>query len=101
MPSFGISTNWGETRPDGYVQEISREITAETASIKGLTGETVVATNKPRTVTTITAKSKGNPDLSLIARGDKGVGYFYVTGAKYSESNDDFGTAETTVTMYE
>ena len=100
MPAFGITMNWGEVRPDGYCQEVAREISAESATIKGLQGATVVATNKPRNITTITAKSKGNPDLSALSIGDKGVGYFYVTGAKYSETNDDFGTAETTVTMY-
>ena len=99
--SFGIQFDWGETRPDGYTQEVSREISAESATIKDIDGKTVVATNKPRTVTTITAKAKGQIDLAAIDLGSQSGGQFFITAAKTSETNDDFATSETTVTMYQ
>ena len=102
MPSatFGVLLDWGGTYPDGYTQEISREISAETATIKDVDGKTVVATNKPRTVTTVTIKAKGQVDLADISLGTKNGGSFFVSAAKYSETNDDFATSEVTSTMY-
>lgn len=100
MPTFGCTLDWGGTYPEGYTQEVAMETTAETATIKGIEGSTVVATNKPRSVTTITIKAKGQVDLADIDLGQQSGGQFFITGAKVSESNDDFATSEITSTMY-
>jgi hypothetical protein len=99
--SFGVTEDWGEERTAGYCQEISRDISAEIVTIRGSNGRVVVATNKPRTVTTITAKMKGASQLLSLVMGTKNSGVAFLTSSKISETNDDFATSETTVTIYE
>ena len=99
--NFGVTEDWGEERTAGYCQEVSRDISADIVTIRGSDGKTVVATNKPRTTTTITAKMKGSAELLSIVMGSKGSGVVFLTSSKTSETNDDFATSETTVTIYE
>lgn len=103
MPAvqFGVTEDWGEQRTAGYCQEVSRDISAETVTIRGADGKIAVASNKPRTVTTITAKQKGASQLLSIIIGSKTAGTAFLTKSKISETNDDFATSETTVTIHE
>jgi len=98
MPSFGVTSTFGGTAPAGYLQSSERSVDCETATIKGADGKTVEAIAKPRSVTTVTIKTKGAASIGSVSAGD--MSGMTVTGAKYSESNDDFGTSEITSTLY-
>jgi len=102
MPAvnFGVVAEWGEQRTAGYCQEVSRDISAEIVTIRGADGKVAVASVKPRTVTTITAKMKGASQLLPIVVGTKNTGVAFLTSSKISETNDDFATSETTVTIH-
>lgn len=98
MPvSFGAVT-FGVTAPSGYLQESSQEKTVELATIRDLDGQTVVVQVKPRSTTTTTVKTKGEPDLDVIPEG--AMQGAKLTSSKVSESNDDFATAENTYTTF-
>lgn len=95
---FGITHDWDQQEPAGYLQEVSRDFTAEPATIKSNMGVTQVAITKPRSETKVVAKAKGNVDIATIASGSyMDNGTFYVVGFKYTESQDDFATTEWTV----
>lgn len=100
MPAtFGVVDNFGGTPPTGgYIQSSEKTETCEVATIKGATGQTVVAQAKGVKTTTVVIKSKG--DVSITPPGVGSVGAGTVTSAKITESNDDFRTAEVTFTAY-
>jgi len=99
MPAFGVSSTFGGTSPTGGILQSSEQsIDKEIATIKGATGKTEVAQAKPRQIRTVTIKTKGSAGLVAVASGDMSSGT--VTGAKYSETNDDFPTSEVTTTFY-
>ena len=98
MASFGVSSTFGLTAPTGYLQSSERSVDVEMATIKGATGQTVEAIPKPRSVTTVTIKTKGTAALSTVVTGD--FSGMSVTSAKYSQTNDDFGTSEVVGTLY-
>ena len=98
MPSFGVTNLFNLSKPDGYLQSSERSVDVEIASIKGFDGKTVEARDKPRSVTTVTLKTKGSATLGVVAAG--AMTGLTVTSAKYSETNDDFGTTEVTGTLY-
>lgn len=98
MPSFGVSSTFGVTAPAGYLQSSERSVDKEIATIKGATGTTVEAMAKPRSITTVTLKTKGASVLGTIGAGT--MSGMTVTSAKYAETNDDFGTSEVTGTLY-
>jgi hypothetical protein len=100
-PAFGITMNWDQQDPAGYSQEVSRDYSAETATIKNYNGTTAYATNKPRMTVTVTAKGKGQVDLRAFTIGDEGVGGYFISNSKYTENQDDFPTSEITVTSYQ
>jgi len=97
MPTFGASS-LGGSAPTGYLQESSKEVTVELATIRGASGPIAEATVKPRSITTTICKSKG--DATFVAV--QGIGAFTsaVTSAKVSQTNDDYSTSEATLTTY-
>jgi hypothetical protein len=98
MPTFGAST-LGGTAPSGYIQESSKEVTIEVATIKGIDGAVIVARSKPRKITTTTVKCKGEAGFVSVA--GKGAFSAGVTSSKVSQTNDDFSTSEATLTEFE
>lgn len=98
MPvSFG-AVSFGVTAPSGYLQESTQETVVELATIRDSDGQTAVVIVKPRSTTTTTVKTKGEPDLDVVPEGSfTGA---KITGSKVSETNDDFSTAETTYTLF-
>jgi len=94
--SFG-AVNFGVTAPTGYLQESSQESTLELSTIRDENGKTVIVQPKPRSMTTTTVKAKGDADFTSIAITSMGS-TATVTGAKVSQTNDDFTTAEITYT---
>lgn len=99
---FGIRQPWGQIEPAGYVQEISRDFTAEPATIKDVLGLTKVAITKPRSETKVVAKAKGEVDIGEIAKGQYlDNGQFCVIGWKFTENQDDFATTEYTILKLE
>lgn len=99
MPAFGVSSTFGLTAPDGYLQESSQETSCDVATIKGADGKIEEAMAKPLKTTTVSVKTKGQPDLVDVHSGAI-AGTIVVTSAKVTESNDDFATAEITGTQY-
>lgn len=97
MPTFGAIT-LGGTKPDGYLQESSKDVTKEIATIRDANGPVVVVGVKPRSITTTICKTKGEASFAPV----NGLGAFSsaVTSAKVSQTNDDFSTAEATLTTY-
>jgi len=99
MPAtFGVTSNFGATAPAGYVQSAEQSIDVEIATIKNATGQVAEAQAKPRSTTTVTIKTKGTAALSSVTSGD--MTGLTITSAKFSESNDDFGTSEIVATQY-
>ena len=95
--TFGAAT-LGQTAPAGYLQESSQEVTIEVATVKGVEGQTVLAKQKPRSLTVTTLKCKGDATFSTtVSRGSFTTG---ITSAKVSQTNDDFSTSEVTFTTY-
>lgn len=99
MPVTFGATNFGVTAPAGYLQESSQEVVVELATIRDADGQTVVVQAKPRSTTTTTVKTKGEADLVAVPEG--AFSGAKLTGAKVSETNDDFATAEATYTLFE
>jgi hypothetical protein len=97
MPTFGAST-LGGTAPSGYLQESTKDVTVELATIRDATGPVKVASVKPRSITTIVCKTKG--DAGFVATTGLGSFTSAVTSAKVSQTNDDYSTAEATLTTY-
>jgi hypothetical protein len=97
MPTFGAAS-LGGTVPSGYLQESSREVTVELATIRGKDGPILEASVKPRSITTTICKSKGDETFVAV----QGIGAFTsaVTSAKVSQTNDDYSTSEATLTTY-
>lgn len=98
MPvSFG-AVSFGVTAPAGYLQESTQETVVELATIRDADGQTAVVQVKPRSTTTTTVKTKGEPDLDVVPEGSfTGA---KITSSKVSQTNDDFCTAETTYTLF-
>lgn len=99
MPvSFG-ATAFGVTPPSGYLQESTQETAVELATIRDAEGQVTVVQVKPRSTTTTTVKTKGEPDLDVVPEGNfTGA---KLTSSKVSETNDDFSTAENTYTLFQ
>lgn len=95
MPSFG-AVSFGGSAPSGYIQDSSKDVTVEVATIRGANGKTVIAQAKPRQMTTIVINTKGEADLVAI---DSGSFSSAVTESKVSETNDDFATSSATLTI--
>jgi hypothetical protein len=97
MPTFGAST-LGGTAPSGYLQESSKEVTIELATIRDVNGPVKVASVKPRSLTTTICKTKGDAVFVTV----QNIGSFTsaVTSSKVSQTNDDYSTAEATLTTY-
>lgn len=95
---------WGAiayaTKPAGYLQDSTRDVTIETATIRDDQGAIVHAIAKPRQLTTITVKTKGEFSLMNITMGDHGSSQF-INSAKVSETNDDFSVSEVTYLQFE
>jgi hypothetical protein len=98
MPSFGVADTFGVTAPSGYIQSSESSTDVEVATIKNATGQIVEAVKKPRTLQTVTVKTKGDATLSTVAVGD--FSGMTITSSKYSQTNDDFGTSEVTGSLY-
>jgi hypothetical protein len=99
MAAFGVESTFGVTAPSGYLQSSEESVDVEVATIKSAVGQVVVAQAKPRSITTVTVKTKGNAVLGTVASG--GMSGMAVTGTKYSQTNDDFSTSEVTGTHYQ
>jgi DnaJ-class molecular chaperone len=101
MPAtFGVTDTYGQIIPTGgYAQTVEDSSTVEVATIKDETGQVKVAQAKPRKMQTVTIKSKGVASLSTVVNGDMGSS-LAITGAKFSQTNDDFSTSEVTLTLY-
>jgi hypothetical protein len=99
MPSFGVSSTFGLTAPTGYLQSSESSTDIELATIKNQTGQVVEAIAKPRSTTTVTLKTKGTAALSSVTSGD--MTGITITSAKFSETNDDFGTSEVVGTLFQ
>lgn len=100
MPTvFGVDSTFGLTAPTGYLQSSERTQEVETATIKGATGRVVEAQAKPRSKTTIVVRTKGDAVITAVPVGSDYTA-LTVTGSKFTESNDDFGTAEVTGTLF-
>lgn len=99
MPAFGVSTTFGLTAPTGYLQSSEMSVDIEIATIKSAIGQVVEAQAKPRSTTTVTVKTKGTASLSSVTSGD--MTGLTITSAKYSETNDDFGTSEVVGTLFQ
>lgn len=101
MPAnFGVTSNLGGTAPTGgYIQSVEKTETCEVATIRNMTGITVVAQPKGVKTTQVVIQSKGDVSITTATAGDFGAGK--VTSTKVSESNDDFRTGEVTFTKYE
>lgn len=97
MPSFG-AVSFGGSEPSGYIQDSSKDITVEVATIRAANGNTVIAQPKPRQMTTITVNTKGEADLVAT---DSGSTTSFVSESKVSETNDDFATSSATLTILE
>lgn len=97
MPTFGAASLGGSV-PSGYLQESTKEVTVELATLRAATGPIVEALVKPRSITTTICKSKG--DATFVAV--QGIGAFTsaVTSSKVSQTNDDYPTSEATLTTY-
>lgn len=102
MPAtFGVTDTYGQTIPSGgYAQTVEQAEDVEVATIKDETGQIKVAQAKPRKVTTVSIKLKGVASLASVVNGDMSNGSLSVTGAKYSQTNDDFSTSEINLTQY-
>lgn len=101
MPAtFGVTDNFGLTQPTGYLQSSEQTVSVEIATIKNEIGRVVEAQQKPRSLTTATIKTKGTASLATVSSGSDFTG-MTVVSAKYSETNDDFGTSEVTGNLYE
>jgi hypothetical protein len=98
MPIAFGATAFGVTAPSGYLQESSKELVVELATIRDADGQTVIAQAKPRSTTTTTVKTKGEVDL--IAIPESTFSGATVTGSKVSETNDDFAMSEVTYTLF-
>jgi hypothetical protein len=98
MPSFGVDSTYGVTAPSGFLQSSERSVDVEIATIKGADGKVIEAIKKPRSITTVTVKTKGSASLTTVAAGD--MSGMTVTSSKYAQTNDDFGTSEITGTLY-
>jgi hypothetical protein len=94
------AVNFGATEPAGYLQESSKETSRETATIRSAEGYVAHAIAKPRKMTTITLKTKGEFSLFTVAMGDHGSSQF-INSAKVSETNDDFAVSEVTYLQFE
>lgn len=94
------AVNFGAVEPDGYLQESSKEVSRETATIRSSEGAVVHAIVKPRKLTTINLKTKGEFSLFVVDMGDHGSSRF-VNSAKVSETNDDFAVSEVTYLQFE
>lgn len=99
MPTFGISSTFGLTPPDGYEQEASEELSVEVATIKDKDGKVVEAMAKPLVTKTVTIRTKGAADLTNVHQGSIS-GTLVVTSSKVSQTNDDFSTSEITGNSY-
>lgn len=99
MPAFGVQSTFGATQPPGYLQSSEQSTDIEIATIKSAIGQVVEAQQKPRSITTVTIKTKGTAALSSITAGD--MTGMTITSSKYSETNDDFGSSEITATQYQ
>jgi hypothetical protein len=93
MPTFGISSTFGLTPPDGY------ELSVEVATIKDKDGKVVEAMAKPLVTKTVTIRTKGAADLTNVHQGSIS-GTLVVTSSKVSQTNDDFSTSEITGNSY-
>jgi hypothetical protein len=98
MPAFGVSSTFGVTAPSGFLQSSESSTDVEVATIKNATGQVAEVQAKPRTLQTVTVKTKGTASLSTIATGD--FSGMTITSSKYGETNDDFGTSEVTGSLY-
>ncbi len=99
MPTFGVTDTFGLTAPLGYLQSSEKTQEVETATIKSAIGKVVVAQAKPRSKATITVRTKGEAVLSTVTTGVD-FNALTVTSAKFSETNDDFATAEVTGILF-
>jgi hypothetical protein len=96
--NFGAS-NLGVAAPSGYLQESSREITQELNIIKNEDGAVADINPKPRKKTVTQVQSKGDVNLFVINNGIwSGLA---CTGAKISQTNDDFSLSSATFTFLE
>lgn len=101
MPAWGVTDWFGvDYAPPGCVQESSLEITCEVATIRGDTGITMAAIDKPLRTGKISIKSKGGTGLVPVNTGAQTT-EICVISAKYSQSNDDFATSELEAIYYE
>jgi len=95
MANFG-AVSFGGSAPSGYIQDSSKDVTKEVATIRDASGNTKIAIPKPRQMTTIVVNTKGEADLVATDSGSFSSG---VTESKMSETNDDFATSSATLTI--
>jgi hypothetical protein len=100
MPAWGITDTFGVNPPAGCIQESSLEETCEVATIRGETGITTAAIDKPLRTGKISIKCKGSSSLANLNTGSQ-VGTVAIISSKYTESNDDFATSEIEAIYYQ
>jgi len=100
MPAFGVDTYHGLTKPAGYAQEVSSDITCEVATLKNEAGRVVHAQPKPLRKQTVTIRCKGDAALSSVSGTAVDFSGITVVSAKVSETQDDFPTSEITGELY-
>jgi hypothetical protein len=95
--NFGAST-FGATVPTGYLQESSFEVTQELNVIKNESGAIAQILPKPRTKTVTQVQAKG--DIALLSVSSGIWTGQQCTGAKISQTNDDFSLSSATFTLF-
>jgi hypothetical protein len=94
--NFGAS-DFGAGAPSGYLQESSFEVSQELNVIKNEDGAVAQILPKPRKKTVIQVQSKGDVNLFSVVTG-AWTGQ-QCTGAKISQTNDDFSLSSATFTL--
>jgi hypothetical protein len=94
--NFGASA-FDATVPAGYLQESSFEVTQELNVIKNEDGAVAAILPKPRTKTVTQVQSKG--DVALLTVAPEVWSGQQCTGAKISQTNDDFSLSSATFTL--
>jgi len=97
MATFGATKLFGVTAPSGFVQETSKEESAEVITLRDETGKTVDARLKKVKTTKVTIKTKGEVVLTDVALGV--FSGLTVTESKTDESQE-YPTSEVTYTGY-
>lgn len=101
MPAWGVYDTFGVQYSNyGCVQEATHELTCEVATIRNSDGVTAAAIDKPLRTGKVSIKSKGVAELAPIQTGSQTT-TIAIVSAKFTESNDDFGSSEVEAIYYQ